>query len=139
MSTKMWMPSLVSTMLVCRKKELNVIERNACNCFHPVCKPSSQTMATKVSWIISWVLMCLLSWTQCKKWIPIGSMRCVHTHWGMPTIEGWDNPNHVWNVVEKNGEDNKKVRKTSQIISQTPTPKPKHDKIRTQLALDVPL
>jgi hypothetical protein len=48
----------------------------------------------------------------------------VHTH-----IEGWDNPNHVRSVVEKNEEDNKKAQKTSQIISQAPTPKPKHDKI----------
>jgi hypothetical protein len=27
----------------------------------------------------------------------------------MPTIEGWDNPNHIRSVVEKNGEDNKNV------------------------------
>jgi hypothetical protein len=26
----------------------------------------------------------------------------VHTHQGIPTIEGWGSPNHIWNDVEKN-------------------------------------
>ncbi len=33
MPTKIRMPSLVNTMLTYRQKELNVIERNACNVF----------------------------------------------------------------------------------------------------------
>jgi hypothetical protein len=48
----------------------------------------------------------------------------------MPTIEGWGNPSHVQNVVEKTREDNQKVGKTNRIISQTFAPMPKHDKIR---------
>jgi hypothetical protein len=45
-------------------------------------------------------------------------------------IKGWGNPSHVQNVVQKTEEDNQKARKTSQIISQMPTLRPKHDKMR---------
>jgi hypothetical protein len=34
--------------------------------------------------------------------------------------------------MEKNGKDNKNAKKVGQTISLVPTPKPKHDKIRTQ-------
>jgi len=47
----------------------------------------------------------------------------------MPVIEGGGSLNCVQDVVEKIGEDNRKVKKISQIINQTPTPRPKHDKI----------
>jgi hypothetical protein len=50
-------------------------------------KPTSHEMATKVSQIASWVPMHLLPGAQCKRWILIGSMGCVHTHQGMPAIE----------------------------------------------------
>jgi hypothetical protein len=60
-------------------------------------------MVAKVSQIASWVLVCSLPWTQRKKRIPITSMGCVHTHWGILVIEGWDSPSHIQNVVEKLG------------------------------------
>jgi hypothetical protein len=31
-------------------------------------------------------------------------------HRRIPTIEGCGNPSHVWNVVEKDGEDNEKAK-----------------------------
>jgi len=56
-------------------------------------------------------------------------MGCVHMHQEIPTIEGCGNPSHVQSVVEKNGEDNQKLGKISQIISQVPTLGLKYDKI----------
>jgi len=41
---------------------------------------------------------------------------CAHTSKDACS-EGWSSPSCVWSVVEKIGEDNWKVRKTSQIIS----------------------
>ncbi len=61
-------------------------------------------------------------------------MGCVHTHQKMPTIEGWGSPSCVQSVVQKIGEDNPKVRKINQTLSQMPTPRPKHDKIQAQQA-----
>jgi hypothetical protein len=66
-----------------------VVKGSACNCFRPMWKPTSQTMVTKVSQIASWVPMSLLPREQRKRWIPIGLMRCVHTHRRMPTNEKW--------------------------------------------------
>jgi hypothetical protein len=40
-------------------------------------------------------------------------MGCVCMHWGIPAIEGCGNPNHVWDNVEKIGEDNEKAKKTN--------------------------
>jgi hypothetical protein len=96
---KVWMPYLVSTMLIRWQEELNAVEGNACNYSCPMWKPSFCTMATKVSWIAWWVLVCLLPWAQHKRWIPIGLMGCVHTHRRMPTIEGWVNPSCIQSVV----------------------------------------
>ncbi len=31
----------------------------------------------------------------CKRWIPIGSMGCVHTHWKRLIIEGCGSSSHV--------------------------------------------
>ncbi len=59
------------------------------------------------------------------------------THSRILTIEGWGNPNHVLNVVKKIGENNQMVGKINQIISQTPTLGPKHDKIQAQWALNI--
>jgi hypothetical protein len=117
MLVKVRMPSLVSTMSTHRQKELNVVEGNACNCSCPTWKLASHIMATKVSWIPSWVPVRSLPWTQRKRWIPIGSMGCVHTHWGMLTIEGWDSPSRVWNVMQKTREDNQKDGKIDRTIS----------------------
>jgi hypothetical protein len=50
-------------------------------------------------------------------------------HQGIPAIEGWGNPNHILNVVNKIMENNQKVGKIYQTISKMPTPGPKHDKI----------
>jgi len=124
------MPSLVSTMLTCQWEELNVFKGGTCNCSHLTWKSTSCTMVAKVSQITSWVLVHSLSWTQHKRWIPIRLMGCVHTHWGMPAIEGWSNSNRIQNVGEKNGKNNWKVGKTSRTINQTPTLRLKHDKIR---------
>jgi hypothetical protein len=33
-------------------------------------------------------------------------MGCVHTHQGILAIEGWGSSSHLWNVMEKIGEDN---------------------------------
>jgi len=53
-------------------------------------------------------------------------------HQGIFTIEGWGNPNHILNVVNKIEENNQKARKINQTLNQTPTPGPKHDKIQTR-------
>ncbi len=114
-----------------------MVEGNACNCSCPMWKPTYHATVTKVLQITSWVPMCLLPWAQDKKWIPIGLMGCVHTHLGMPIIEG--SPRHIQNVVLKSGEDNWKVEKIGQVVSQTFTPRPKHDEIWAWWALDVSL
>jgi len=100
---------------------------------------SQHFVAAKVSWITSWVLVCLLPWTQHMKWIPIGSMRCVHTHQGMPTIKRWGSPSYVQSAVEKTREDNQKLKKIGWIVSQTFAPRPKHDKIQARWALNISL
>jgi hypothetical protein len=115
MLPKVWMPYLVSTMSIHQWKELNVVERSACNCFHPMWKSTSCAMATKMLWIASWVLVCLLPWAQCKRWIPMVSIGCVHTYQGMLTIEGWGNPSHVRNVVKRKWEDNQKARRLVEL------------------------
>ncbi len=60
--------------------------------------------------------MCSLPWVQHKRWIPIGSIGCVHTHWGNLVIEGCGNPSHIQNIVEKIKENNQNDGKTCQII-----------------------
>ncbi len=124
-------------MLIHQQEELNVVERNACNCFCPKWKLISCATMAKVLQITTWVLVCSLPWLQCKRWIPIGSMGCVHAHGRKLTIEGWGSPSHVQSVVEKNKEKNWKVVKIGQAINQTPTPWPKHDKFWARWALDI--
>jgi hypothetical protein len=124
-SIKVRMPSLVNTMSTHWREELNVVKRSSCNCFHPMWKLTSYAMAPKVSQTASWVLMHSLSWTQRKRWILVGSMGCVHTHQRMFTIEGWGSLSRVQNVVEKTRENDRKVKKTSWVVSQKPTPRPK--------------
>jgi len=116
-----------------------VVERSTCNYSCPMWKLAFHVMVTKVSRITSWVLMISLPWAQHKRWLPIRSMGCVHTHRRMPTIKGWGSPSHVRNAMQKTKENNWKVRKTSRTISQMPTPRPKHDKIQARWALDVSL
>jgi len=133
MSTRVWIPSLVNTMLIHRWEEWKVVEGSACNCSRPIWKSTSYAMVVKLSQITSWVLMCSLPWAQCKKWTHVTSMGCVHTHWRVFAIEGCDKPNHVQNVVKKNREDNQKVGKVGQVVNRfTPTLGPEHDKIQTQ-------
>jgi hypothetical protein len=98
---------------------------------------SQHFVAAKVSWITSWVLVCSLPWAQHMKWIPIWPMGCVHTHQGMPTIEGWGSPSCVWSVVEKSREDNQKARKIGWVVSQPFALRPKHDKIQARWALNI--
>jgi hypothetical protein len=59
-----------------------MVEGIVCSYFRPMWKLASCAMVTKVSQTTSWVPMCSLPWAQCKKWIPIGSMGCVHTYRG---------------------------------------------------------
>jgi hypothetical protein len=113
-------------MLTRQWEELNVVEGSACNYFHPTWKPTSRVMATKVSQIAPWVLMCSLPWAQCKRWIPIKSMGCAHR--GMPTIEGWGSPSHVQSVASKIEEDNRKVGKIGWVVNKVLTLGPEHDK-----------
>jgi hypothetical protein len=129
---KVRMPFLISTMSTHQWEELNVVKRNTCNYSCPTWRSTSRTMAAKVSRIASWVLVHSLSWAQRKRWIPIGSMGCVHTHQRILTIEGWGSLSHIQKVVEKIGEDNWKARKTSRVVSLTLALGPKHDKIWTR-------
>jgi len=112
-------------------------ERNACSCFSPTWKPISHMIATKVSWTTSWVPMHSLPWTQCKRWIPIESMGCVHMHWRIPTIERWGSPSHVRSDVENNAENNQKSRKISWVVSQMLAFGLKYDKIWTPWASNI--
>jgi hypothetical protein len=55
-------------------------------------------------------------------------MGYVHTHWRLG-IQGYDSLKHIRSDVEKIGEDNQKVGKIGQTISQMFALGPKHDKI----------
>jgi hypothetical protein len=92
-------------------------EGSACNCFCPTWKLVFHIMVAKVLQIASWVHVHLLPWEQRKKWIPIGSMGCVHTHQQILASERWGSPNHIRSVVEKTGEDNQKVKKTNGAVN----------------------
>jgi hypothetical protein len=129
MLVKVWVPYLVNTMLIRQWEELNMVKESVSNYFHPTWKLAFRTMVTKMTRTTSWIFVCSLPWVQCMKWIPIGSMGCVHTHQMKPTIKGCDTPNHIENIVEKTNEGNWKVWKIGWIISQMPTPRPKHGKI----------
>jgi hypothetical protein len=108
---------LVNTISICQWEDLSMGERNACNSSCLMWKPSSCTTTTKTSQTTSWVHVHLLPWAQHRKWIPIGSMGCVHTNQGRPTFGGCGNSSCVRNVVEKNGEDSQKVEKINQAIN----------------------
>ncbi len=138
MLVKVRMPSLVNKMSTHRWKELNVVKGSTSNCSRPTWKPAFCSMAPKMLQITSWVPMRSLPWAQCKRWIPIGLMGCVHTHRGMPTIEGWGSPSCVQSVVQKTRENNQKAKKIGRIINQAPTLGLEHDKIQARWALDVP-
>jgi hypothetical protein len=112
---RVWMPSLISTMSTSQQEELNVAERSTCYCFCPTWKPPSCTTATKVLQITSWVPMRSLPWTQHKRWIPIGSIGCVDTHWGMLAIEGWGNPSHLRNVAQNIGKTIERLRRLIEL------------------------
>jgi hypothetical protein len=85
------------------QKELSVVEGSTCNYFHPTWKPLSHTMTTKMLWITSWVPVHSLPWAQCKKWIPIGSMGCVHTHQGGMWLKDvvWTTSKALWRKLGK--------------------------------------
>jgi len=57
-------------------------------------------------------------------------MWCMHTHWKIPTVEGWGNPSSIWNVMEKIMEANRKVGKIGWVVNQMPTFGLEHDNIR---------
>ncbi len=52
-----------------------------------------------VNYIMGSCVFIVMSTT--KRWIPIRSMGCVHTHGGILVIEGRANPSRIRNVVEK--------------------------------------
>jgi len=114
-------------------KEAHVIVFVSCEI-----KLASRAMAAKVSRITLWVPMCSLPWTQHNRWIPRGSMGCVHTHWEMLIIEGQGSPSRVQNVMQKIRENNRKAGKISWNVSQALVLTLKHDKIWAWWALDVP-
>jgi len=107
-----------------------VFKKNECSCFHPTWNLTFHAIMTKASWIPSWIHMCSLPWVQCKRWIPIGSMGCVHTNQNITTSEKCSSLNHIWNIVEKTREDNWKAKKIDRIISQLPIPRLEHDNIQ---------
>jgi hypothetical protein len=75
------MPSLVNTMLTCQQKELNVVEKNTCDCFCPMWKPPFSCNGDKgvTNYIIDSNAFVGMS-AKCKRWIPIRLMGCVHMH-----------------------------------------------------------
>jgi hypothetical protein len=69
-----------------------------------------------------------IAMTPHKRWIPVKSIGCVHTHRRILTIEGWGSPSHVRSVVQKIREDNRKAGKTDRVINQMLVPRSKHNK-----------
>jgi hypothetical protein len=114
------------------------LKRNTCNYSRPTWKPTSRTMVTKMSWITSWVHLHSLWWTQCKRWIPIRSMGCVHTHQRIPASEGWGSPSHIQSAMEKTGEASQKLGKIGWTISQTFVLGSEHDRIWAWWASNIP-
>ncbi len=80
-----------------------------------MCNLAYCTMATKVSQIASWLPVHLCHEHNIKGEYPLDQWGCVHTHQGMPTIEGWGNLNHVQSVGEKTKEDNQKAGKIIEL------------------------
>jgi hypothetical protein len=81
-----------------------VAKGSTCNYFRPTWKPTFHAMAAKMLQTSSWVPMHLLPLVQCKRWVPIGSMGCVHTHWGKPIIENAEGkvaPEMLWKKMGK--------------------------------------
>ncbi len=109
------------------------------SCYHLTWKPAFHAMVAKVLQIGSWVSRAFVAMSACKKWIPIGLMGCMHTHWKMFEIEGWGNPNHVWSAMKKIRENNRKVGEACRIVSQVFALGPEHDTIWTQWALGISL
>jgi len=72
----------------------------------------------------------LIIMAQHNKWIPIRLMGCVHTRQGRLAIEGCGSISYIRSVVKKIGEDNQKVGKIGQIISQMHALRLEHDKIQ---------
>ncbi len=69
------------TMSTRQWEELNVVEGITYNCSCPTWNLTSCAITVKVQWITSWVPMHSLPWVQDERWIFVGLMRCVHTHW----------------------------------------------------------
>jgi hypothetical protein len=110
-------------------KELNMVEGSTCNCYPLTWKPTYHVMVANVSRIGSWVSCAFVVMSACKKWIPIRSMGCMHTYLGIFAIEGWGSPSHVRNAMGKTRENNQKVGKGCQVVSQVFTPRLEHDNI----------
>jgi hypothetical protein len=119
-------------MSIRQQKELNVVEGNACSYFCPTWKPASHAMPTKVSQTTSWIPLCSLPWSQCKRWIDRWDV-CTCTKGYLQLRDG------VIQVmfIEKIGEYNRKVGKINWTINQALTFGSKHDKIQAWWALNI--
>lgn len=92
-------------------------------------KLASHAMEANVSQTISCILVCLLLWVHHKRWTPIRSIDCVHTHWGMPTIKRVWNPSHVQNVILKIAKDSWNFERFDQVVNWALDPRLEHDKV----------
>ncbi len=115
-----------------------MFEESACNCSHPLWKPTSHIMVTKVLRTTSCVHVHLLQWTQCKRWKPIGLIGCVHTHRRILANEGWGSSSCIQSVVEKIKEVNQ-TKEYGLTISQALALRLEHNRIQAQWALHIPL
>jgi hypothetical protein len=102
-------------MSIHQREECNVVEGSACSCSRPTWKSTSHTMATKVSRTKSKLPMRSLPRVQCKRRTHETSMGCVHMHQRIFVIEECGNPNRDWNIMEKDGEDNRRLGRLVKI------------------------
>jgi hypothetical protein len=114
-----------------------MFEGSTCSYFRPTWKLASHAMVAKVLWTASWVHVCSLPWAQCKRWIPIRLMGCVHTHQRIFTIGGWGIPSCIWNTTKKIEKASQSQKKIGLIVSQALALGPKYDKIQAQWASDI--
>ncbi len=63
MLAKVQIPFFVNTMSTHQQKDFDMVKGSAYNCYHPMW---NRVMATKMSQIVSWVLLYSLLWSQCK-------------------------------------------------------------------------
>jgi hypothetical protein len=72
-------------------------------------------MATKVSQIASWVIVCSLTWAQRKRWIPIRSMGCLQLKDGVVQVTYKVLCKNLRKIIERLGKPLKKRNPKSKI------------------------